>query len=311
MNIEQIIQKFNNKFPNIKLEIISEYINFCFKNSEKEYIKGSTARHHILPMASDCFPEFKSLKQNLWNQVILSHKNHYIAHSKLALMGIRSQIYAWYAMNNKDFKLQKIDNPKIIIGAENYDELMKLREQEVKKPMSLESRKKLSESRKANPCNNSYKGENNGMFGKHLSKEAKEKISMNSKKYWQNMSKEKYNELMKIKSKNVSGEKNPMYGHRYTDEEKIIISQKTRKYIESLTEQERKEKFGHSRYGIDNPMAKKIHISYNGECWDIYGTLQKFCIEHNISYIGILNILKGWKPTKRSKLYGWQAKEIK
>lgn len=77
-------------------------------------------------------------------------------------------------------------------------------------------------------------GELNGMYGKHLTEEARQRIGENSKKLWQN------SEYRKMQSERMSGEKNyfynvhlygelnPRYGKHCTEETKEKIASKLR-----------------------------------------------------------------------------------
>ena len=182
---------------------------------------------------------------------------------------------------------------------------------EFERVVSEEHKNKISISRKNNKnlCE-SYKGEKNGMYGKHLSLEARKKISDNSKRYWKEMSKEDYNKLMNIKRLNNLGEKNGMYGKKHTKESRDKMSYSQQKRINNMTKEERSKFFGHPRYAEDNPMSKKLKIQYGNNIWIINGTLQEFCKTHNVPYGMMLNISKGYIPTIRSKCYGWKVEEI-
>lgn len=74
------------------------YLRFIEKFSNT----GGTVRHHILPRAKDMWPEFSDLKENPWNESLLTNRQHFVAHWILwkALGG--SQTFAFYAMKNKE-----------------------------------------------------------------------------------------------------------------------------------------------------------------------------------------------------------------
>lgn len=64
-------------------------------------IKGSTHLHHILPKAPDFYPQYKSIADNPWNGVHLTHREHFIAHWMLAKAFPKSsQSRAFYHMTN-------------------------------------------------------------------------------------------------------------------------------------------------------------------------------------------------------------------
>lgn len=86
----------------------------------------------------------------------------------------------------------------------------KLRQANLGKKHSLETRKKMSESRK---------GKNSPMYGKHLSDETKQKISDAHR--GKKLSKPHREKLSKAKS----GENNPMYGKHHSEESRRKISE--------------------------------------------------------------------------------------
>lgn len=68
-------EAFAAKFPSINLE---EYFTFIEQNRLPVKQKSVTHAHHVLPQWA--FPEYKDFNQNIWNQVHLSIKDHFIAH---------------------------------------------------------------------------------------------------------------------------------------------------------------------------------------------------------------------------------------
>ncbi len=117
-------------------------------NDEKSHTKFITAKHHILPQAKMCYPEFVDLKENEWNGCYLTHQNHYIAHFLLAQsIDNRSVIFAWNAMKNKDKHLRDID---IYEDSSEYGELMK------------KAKKAFSDDSKILESNGLTKGQNRG-----------------------------------------------------------------------------------------------------------------------------------------------------
>lgn len=57
--------------------------------------------HHICPKASDLFPEYESFKDNPWNKITLTARQHFIAHWLLAKAYGGSQIYAFWSMTTR------------------------------------------------------------------------------------------------------------------------------------------------------------------------------------------------------------------
>ena len=120
MNKDFIKSKLLELGDSINLEYLDEYIEFCISNHEPDIFKG--ANHHIL--SAKLFPEYKNFKENSWNLSRLSNYNHYIAHAILFKSINNSTFgFAWYAMNNKNFILEK-DKPIELIGPNLYDELI-------------------------------------------------------------------------------------------------------------------------------------------------------------------------------------------
>lgn len=60
---------------------LSRYITFIEQCQQKNvgYL-GLVEKHHICPKASDMFPEFENFSLHPWNKVLLSPRQHYIAH---------------------------------------------------------------------------------------------------------------------------------------------------------------------------------------------------------------------------------------
>lgn len=123
-----IFDIFKNTDLKIKCENkLIEYINFCIINNT-ESVKYETAVHHILPQSKHLpFKKYSDLKNNIFNQSILSHKNHYFAH-KLLYEAIEhvSIVSAFIAMNNKDKKLKRISEIDLI-SSDEYHLAMKER----------------------------------------------------------------------------------------------------------------------------------------------------------------------------------------
>ena len=128
-NYTRILDEFTKSNLFIKdTQKLQDYIMFCLDRNQNKRIKGETSLHHILPQAESCFPEFKDLKIYPWNGSHLMHSDHYIAHAMFCeAVYSDSQLSAWYAMNNKDVKTEKISSPEELIGPELHQKLMKER----------------------------------------------------------------------------------------------------------------------------------------------------------------------------------------
>ena len=88
-----------------------KYITFIkkcqLKNNRPEFLE----KHHICPKAKDMFPEYKSFTENEWNKVLLSSREHFIAHLILwkAFPNFNSQLIALNLMKkNKEIKNSKL-----------------------------------------------------------------------------------------------------------------------------------------------------------------------------------------------------------
>ena len=62
--------------------------------------KGYTESHHICPKSKDLFPEYSSFRENPWNKVKLTPRQHFIAHWMLWKAYSGNQTYAFLAMCN-------------------------------------------------------------------------------------------------------------------------------------------------------------------------------------------------------------------
>lgn len=85
------------------IHMINRYIRFI----ETRTNTGNN-RHHILPKASDMYPQYKSFKEYPWNLVRLTSREHFIAHKMLAkIFPKSSQSRCFYYMLNKYNKNSK------------------------------------------------------------------------------------------------------------------------------------------------------------------------------------------------------------
>ena len=153
---------FTNKFPNCNLHYLQRYIKFIESRKNIKII-NMTHLHHILPKSKDMFPEFKNLKDNQWNGINLTLREHYIAHWLLhkTFKG-SSQSNAFFHMTNiigkrksKDYALAKeIQQSTCRLIAQNPERNLKISNALLGKPKSEEHKKKLggprTEEEKAN-----------------------------------------------------------------------------------------------------------------------------------------------------------------
>jgi hypothetical protein len=87
------------------LHYIQRYTRFIASRPGVK-IKYQTHLHHILPKAAAFFPQFKNLKENTWNGIHLTAREHFIAHRLLhrAFPG-SSQTRAFYLICNETGKM--------------------------------------------------------------------------------------------------------------------------------------------------------------------------------------------------------------
>ena len=92
-----------------------DFIEGCQKVNEN-YI-GYTEKHHICPKAKDLFPEYRSFKDHPWNCVVLTARQHFIAHLILCKCFYKSKS-VWYSI-----KMMLNFNKEIIPKSKLYEEL--------------------------------------------------------------------------------------------------------------------------------------------------------------------------------------------
>lgn len=102
---------------------LARYFNFILAcgqaNSSKTKDElGRTEKHHICPKAKDLFPEYTAFKDHPWNCVVLTARQHFIAHWMLWKAYGGSQTYAFLRStkdkNSKTYELVKIQHSKIV-----------------------------------------------------------------------------------------------------------------------------------------------------------------------------------------------------
>lgn len=149
---------------------LNRYITFI-QNCQLKNIdyNGYTEKHHICPKAKDMFPEYKSFKINNWNRVILTARQHFIAHWLLA------RIYGgtmWNAFNMMCICKNNTQERYIIKSGRIYQEVRR----NIK--MSEETKKKISESHKGKIITKETRNKIGAATkGRKCSKETRQKIS--------------------------------------------------------------------------------------------------------------------------------------
>lgn len=74
-----------------------KFIQECRNNNL--LLEGIKEKHHILPKAKDLFPEYKSFSSNPWNKVLLTPRQHFIAHWILWKAFSGTMAYAFLSMS--------------------------------------------------------------------------------------------------------------------------------------------------------------------------------------------------------------------
>ncbi len=109
------------KFKNVKDERwLKRYLIFISKFSLNDSV-GNYHNHHILP--SSLYPEYKNLKENIWNKSILTPRAHLIAHYMLA-KALGGNM--WFAYNNMNCYNVKLSSRLYAIGSEKFKEIASL-----------------------------------------------------------------------------------------------------------------------------------------------------------------------------------------
>jgi len=106
VNIELILRsKHGNE------HYIKRYIRFLTTRNSNVHEIQTKVRHHICPKANDLFPEYSSFEENSWNMILLTEREHFIAHMILWKAFGGSMTRAFHMMSN--FKSNRIKSSKI------------------------------------------------------------------------------------------------------------------------------------------------------------------------------------------------------
>lgn len=161
-------------------------------------ISGYSERHHILPKS--LFPQFKN---NSWNIIRLTARQHFIAHWMLAKAFGEGMWIALYMMTTCD----ENGNRNYMVSSNLYGTLKVKRAEILSEKWSGESNPMYGSSRF---------GDKNPMHNKSHSEETRKKISEKAKKRFENPE-------YRLK---VTGENNGMYGKTHSDEFKKNMSER-------------------------------------------------------------------------------------
>lgn len=150
-------------------------------------------KHHICPKASDLFPEYKNFNKFTWNKVLLTYRQHFIAHWMLwkAYKNFASQFYAFDCMSNisglsnsHTYKTLKTQRRESMLGENNYWH------------------------------KNKYFGKDNPFFGKTHTQETKEhfrllRVGKTWEELYKNLTQDQIDSLRLKRSNLMKGENNP------------------------------------------------------------------------------------------------------
>ena len=107
-NIKQELERF--EINERQAERCLRFLEYCSRSNFGKKLELSE-KHHILPKSKRLFPEFGNLRYNEWNAIILTPRQHYIAHWILSRVFLDSRersaaLLAFYRMyaNNDDVK---------------------------------------------------------------------------------------------------------------------------------------------------------------------------------------------------------------
>ena len=143
-----------------------------------------------------------------------------------------------------------------------------------------ETQKHIAETRPEIGRKKSRPGNLNGMYGKTHSQEVKEKLASGPRIRFGGKT---YEEI---------------YGKDRAEELKKDKSNKLKKYLRNNPS---------SRTGSNNPKALKYTVvSPIGIEYNLHGTLNQFCKENNLNYVGLLSSLKTGKQPVIGKNAGWE-----
>ena len=144
----------------IYIDLYIEHIEKC----RQKDIPLKYERHHILPKAKSLFPEYKSFKDNPWNEIKLSREDHFIAHELLALAYPKTG-----ALNAFRYMLTMGNNPEKYaafreLHSQVQSERIKKWLSENEHPKGMLGKKHTSNALAKMQKNNA--GNNNPMYGK-------------------------------------------------------------------------------------------------------------------------------------------------
>jgi hypothetical protein len=218
----------NNHFL---LRYIAFIINVSKSNSLNG-ITGYTERHHILPKARDMFPEYKSFSLHPWNCLVLTGRQHFIAHLLLYKSFGNSQACAFKRMYESKQNTGRLTSHQYQVLKEYLSVWFSKQNTGLKR--STPYCKTLSDAKKAFysvPSNREK--QSLACKGKKRSVEARANISAGAKKRPKWTQEQRDNLSAQLKGKPASEgqkrymrERNPKKGKLYSEDERRNLSEK-------------------------------------------------------------------------------------
>jgi hypothetical protein len=242
MNIYEILKTKTHNDHYLKKYL--KFIQSCGQHNQKTN-DVYTEKHHICPKSKDMFPEYKNLKQNPWNQCVLTYRQHIIAHLLLyKTYNTQSQLLSvLYTVGQKNVK-------KLNLKSVNTKTIEKIK-------------KSLSEKRKG-IFTRGYDDE-----GKPLVKDSTKKLLSEQKKlfYRDPNNRKKQSESCK----GTTGRKSEKYSIAAKNrnvEHNNKISEGVKKHYDSLPMSERKR------------IKTGIYITPFGNFTSINGVYRNYCLNN-------------------------------
>jgi len=248
---------------------LNRYYTFILSRPKRKYkVKSELCRHHIWPKAFGADKSFSKEKENI---IVLTNREHYIAHLILH-KGYGNKMTQAFSMMNKK---------KMLSG--QYTNLTSRQYLNLVNENSIIHSIEISGVNHPNFGTHNFSGEKNPMYGIHrygekapgygrkATKETREKQSAKAKERFS------IAENREKQSRRLSGSKAPFYGRMHTKETKKILSEQKKGNHYSLGSKHSKEM---------NEKQRKRNL---GEKNPMYGTHQSIetVLKHSTPIIGI------------------------
>jgi hypothetical protein len=263
-----------SKLPSVDLDHqihLNRYIKFISSRPERKFkLKQGLCRHHVQPVS---FGANKSYTQNYWNIIVLTNREHFIAHLLLWKTYGKEMAQAFFLMNSRDNNLT----------SRQYDTL-------VKETVLYKSKK--------------MKGCKSPMKGKHHTEEANEKnrqahLGVNTfylmteeaiKEHNRKLSESKMGHTMSESSRKKS-----------SDSHKGQVSGMKGKHFTEKTRKRMSESRKNRHMGKDNPTSRKVRCV---ETQEVFNSIKEVGRLKNISTGHISDCCRGIRNTTQG--FHWE-----